>query len=297
MKNQFNELRRVFFGSLLTWAQKVRGLMARRPALQYQPVKSDRIDRTKVLAFAIVSGFVGTQSAKAVEDSQIDIASQWSVVGVIAESNENNQSQKGIAVIKNLGDSKTYTVKIGDYLPQTAYKVESIKRKQVIINDSKSKITISHIAAPRPKDSEMQLRTKFAEMYLREFDEKYGDEDNEKSYGSRQYPQDDGYRSRVIGFDNEENQNAENLSNDDGPDEEEATYRKRTYNDSSEGEAYEVHYNNFAPDEELEADRDMESASATDKEMARMLKKLRQQRQRKRLEQLGREEGLDQVGH
>ena len=108
-----------------------------------------------------VLGF--SQPGQAIDPRGVKISKEWSVVGVIADGDT-----KGIAVIKDR--AKTYTVRIGDVLPNNPdFRIKSVKRKQVILTDGRDDVTISYQSPSRDAWGEDEPISRFAESYFTGF--------------------------------------------------------------------------------------------------------------------------------
>src|SRR3712207_4088741 len=93
--------------------------------------------------------------ARAVEEQEIKIVDKWSVVGIIA--GDEGGKQVGIAVLKNNQTQRTYTLSIGDTLPnEFGYTLQSVKGRRVVVTDGSEKLTLAFSEGPTSSDNEAE---------------------------------------------------------------------------------------------------------------------------------------------
>lgn len=89
-----------------------------------------------VLAFAASSGF-------AVEQKDIKVVETWAVVGVIAGTDPKGHDI-GIAVLRNTQTKHTYTLSIGDAVPnEFGFVLQSVQNRAVVIADGERQLRLS----------------------------------------------------------------------------------------------------------------------------------------------------------
>jgi hypothetical protein len=110
--------------------------------------------------------------AAAVDEQEIKVDARWSVVGIIAGGEEAGKPV-GIAVLKNNATKHTYTLSIGDAVPnEFGYTLQSVKGRAVVITDGKQKVSLSFAEGSSEDDSSPQSRTaRFIDNYYRGFGE------------------------------------------------------------------------------------------------------------------------------
>lgn len=108
--------------------------------------------------------------AQAVETEAVKIAGQWVVVGVISGTDKDGKDI-GVAVLKNVASKRTFTLSIGDTLPnEFGYSLKSIESRKVVITDRKKDVVLSFAdAAPATaEDGDSPTRTaRFIDNYYR----------------------------------------------------------------------------------------------------------------------------------
>ena len=104
---------------------------------------------------------------EAVDVQPLKISDKWSVVGVITSSNPKND----VAVLKNNETSKTYTVIIGDTLPNDySYVLKRIERRSVTVSDGEKQFVLSFVDEPvavAEEADEFQDSVRFIDNYYR----------------------------------------------------------------------------------------------------------------------------------
>jgi hypothetical protein len=115
---------------------------------------------------ASIFGFA-TGIVEAVDVKPLKISEKWSVVGVITSSNPKND----VAVLKNNETSKTYTVTIGDTLPNDySYVLKRIERRSVTVSDGANQFVLSFVDEPvvaTEEADEFQDSVRFIDNYYR----------------------------------------------------------------------------------------------------------------------------------
>ncbi len=114
----------------------------------------------------LTSLFGFSSSLHAVDVKPLTISDKWSVVGVITSSNPKND----VAVLKNNETTKTYTVTIGDTLPNDySYVLKRIERRSVTVSDGEKQFVLSFVDVPVAAEEadEFQDSVRFIDNYYR----------------------------------------------------------------------------------------------------------------------------------
>jgi hypothetical protein len=121
------------------------------------------------LIYCLIASIFGlaTGTLRAVDVQALKISDKWSVVGVITSSNPKND----VAVLKNNETSKTYTVTIGDTLPNDySYVLKRIERRSVTVSDGANQHVLSFVDEPvaaAEEAEEFQDSVRFIDNYYR----------------------------------------------------------------------------------------------------------------------------------
>ncbi len=122
-----------------------------------------------LLAF---SSAVAATPAAAVEAGDAGISERWSVVGVIA-GDEGGGRAVGIVVLRHNASKRTYTLAIGDNLPnEFAYTLRSVKNRVVQVSDGRQPVTLAFAEPAADEGQDEQNRTaRFIDSYYRSLSE------------------------------------------------------------------------------------------------------------------------------
>jgi hypothetical protein len=123
---------------------------------------------------ALVTGLLILSSlpALAVEQKDIKVAEKWAVVGVIAGTDPKGHDI-GIAVLRNQLTKHTYTLAIGDALPnEFGFTLKAVQNKTVVVANGEKQVTLgfaeSSAAGERAEDDGHDNRTaRFIDNYYR----------------------------------------------------------------------------------------------------------------------------------
>ncbi len=120
----------------------------------------------KFMFYFLTSLFGFTTTLHAVDVKPLTISDKWSVVGVITSSNPKND----VAVLKNNETTKTYTVTIGDTVPNDySYVLKRIERRSVTVSDGEKQFVLSFVDEPVAAEEvdEFQDSVRFIDNYYR----------------------------------------------------------------------------------------------------------------------------------
>ena len=143
-----------------------------------------RFPTIKSLAtFLLVHSLFGGELAQAVDQSEIKIEGRWSVVGVIAGEPSATGKVTGIAVLRSNLSNKTYTLSVGDSVPnEFGFILQSVQAHSVQIASAGGNAVTLHFADTLPEpttevssDAPDRAR-RFLDSYYRGFNHNRGDQ-------------------------------------------------------------------------------------------------------------------------
>jgi hypothetical protein len=131
-------------------------------------MRTPRLGLVAILLAASAAATSWLPRAYAVDTPEIKVENRWSVVGIIAGGEEKGRPV-GIAVLKNNDTKRTYTLSIGDDVPnEFGYTLQSVKGRSVIISDGKEKVSLGFAEGSSDDADTPQNRTaRFIDNYYR----------------------------------------------------------------------------------------------------------------------------------
>ncbi len=99
--------------------------------------------RATLLSLILGFAALAAPCVQAVEAEAVKIAGQWLVVGVISGTDKDGKDI-GVAVLKNVATKRTFTLSIGDTLPnEFGFTLKAIEARKVVITDRKKDVILS----------------------------------------------------------------------------------------------------------------------------------------------------------